>query len=481
MNFSEKEIQLHIWNNRENFMDLVDQLTGLDEIETSYELYNLLPQNLLWNRVSSQIKNIFNQLHSLNIFAVEVPLGKDNDSTIRADFLGYFPGSPGVAIIELKKSEQTERQSFTELLAYSNHLSLIFPGLSRDDVLYILISPMKTRIAREAVVQSLAFDNRKIIAFMPRLEDENDLATLRLTPWVPSESDLSLFSNFAFNRKNLNVYKIVWKYSENDWDPPKGESLNCRMQNQLNTVSAFAAQKMEEVGIHGFVYCSQSWPELAEVLPYSNSLVLVGLNPYAVGGAKHWLNQNSSLIFKDDFYGIIPDISEILPGLKENGSGKNFEKGHFSLLEDLFHTWSSQLLRIGNEIVKFSTLKLDGSHTSIDQGSMNWDVYQKQIIEDVYCTNLDVRPTGLFRYLFIEVLKSDYKTVSGLEPETHILHDSLLDLSVSMMKSQSYFRDFINRMFDPGFLENFGLDDIFDENDTDDTEQNFVEVDDPFA
>jgi hypothetical protein len=57
---------------------------------------------------------------------------------------------------------------------------------------------------------------------------------------------------------------------------------------------------MEESGVHGFAYCSQLWPELSQVLPFTNSLVLVGMNPYAVGSVQH-------LSTEYDNYDDIPD------------------------------------------------------------------------------------------------------------------------------------------------------------------------------
>jgi len=52
--------------------------------------------------------------------------------------------------------------------------------MSREDLVYILISPMETRIARDAVIQTLTFDNRNIVALIPELTDPNDLSTLKL-------------------------------------------------------------------------------------------------------------------------------------------------------------------------------------------------------------------------------------------------------------------------------------------------------------
>ncbi|MFA7060644.1 MAG: hypothetical protein WC156_07485, partial [Pedobacter sp.] len=199
MKFSEIEIQEYLWSQREHFADFLVDTSILNEIKCLDDLSDLTAQALVRNMITKKLKEMYFSLHSLELIGSEVPLEQLLNSTIRADFLAVFPGDTGVGIIELKKSSQTERQAFTELLAYSNHITTLFPGMSREDIVYILISPMVTRIARDAVIQSLTFDNRKIVALIPELTDPDDLTTLKLRLWVPTDSELYSFSRLAFN------------------------------------------------------------------------------------------------------------------------------------------------------------------------------------------------------------------------------------------------------------------------------------------
>lgn len=64
----------------------------------------------------------------------ELRLDRGAPHPTRVDLLGNSE-STGLTIIELMKSDQTERQAFTELLAYSNYFGSIFPpenGPRRD-------------------------------------------------------------------------------------------------------------------------------------------------------------------------------------------------------------------------------------------------------------------------------------------------------------------------------------------------------------
>ncbi len=224
MKFSEKEIQNYIWENRENFSSFLDETHDLVEVSFKDDLSDVNAQSLIRNRINKKLNKLHSKLFGIELMGCEVPLEQKSNSTIRADFLATFPGDTGLAIVELKKSSQTERQAFTELLAYSNHLTTLFPAMSREDSVYILISPMKTRIARDAVIQSLTFDNRQIVALIPELEEPEDITTLKLKLWVPTDSELAKFSNVAFNENNFSVCKIVWEYDEERWDAAKART-----------------------------------------------------------------------------------------------------------------------------------------------------------------------------------------------------------------------------------------------------------------
>ena len=55
MNFSEKEIQEHIWENRDRFVDLLVEPTNLDRVVFDEDLSNLSAQSLVKNRIIEKI------------------------------------------------------------------------------------------------------------------------------------------------------------------------------------------------------------------------------------------------------------------------------------------------------------------------------------------------------------------------------------------------------------------------------------------
>src|SRR5690606_9540093 len=108
---------------------------------------------------------------------------RDSDSTTRIDLLGSIADSGDLVIIELKKSDQTERQAFTELLAYANHFCTLFPPLSESSLQSILVAPMEGRGVRDALAQELIINDKNVVALIPNIKGDD----VSLTPYYPSD------------------------------------------------------------------------------------------------------------------------------------------------------------------------------------------------------------------------------------------------------------------------------------------------------
>lgn len=216
---TEKVIQEYIWEKKEQWASLIDEPIIPEQesfVDTEYDIYSLTPFSVIKNKVYKRIGELYNYTCNLDLIGCEVRLKKEGDSTIRADFIANPMGHTGLTIIELKKSRQTERQAFTELLGYANHITSIFPSMSNDDIGYVLISPMEERIVREATTLSLLTDEKSIFALIPTIEN-NDLNTLKLIPWLPSEEDFTTIANSAFSSENIDIFKLTWDKLE-DWN-----------------------------------------------------------------------------------------------------------------------------------------------------------------------------------------------------------------------------------------------------------------------
>ncbi|MGH0518777.1 hypothetical protein [Bacillus toyonensis] len=433
--FREKEIQEYIWGMKDCFSELiVGEIPKIDiEFDVAVE-----PNKLFRKIVLERLKETFEYVKGMDLIGVEVPLKKDGDSTIRADFLGMNVEDTGISIIELKKSRQTERQAFTELLAYSNHLVSLFPTMGKDDIVNLLISPMEERIVKEAFLHALLVENKRIVALIPVFRNETDIKSLELKLWIPNETDIMNFKSHYFSQTNFQVVKIAW--SDNpDMVGFEGETTDAERVD-MNYISSYVAQIMEEKSIHGFCFTSRCWPELD--IPYPNSLVIVGMNPYEIS-YKNWCVKNGYEGDLDSFrycsYDGSVELKDIIKGLK-------LEKEHIRHLEMLHMSWDSQLTKIGRDSLRFLLKNSDGQQVDFEHGSFTLKQFFGSMVEYHSAFNYDIFPSGGFKKLHSELLKLDYEFVAKNGVRKYPMGDIFYTLFESY-KSHHFIQINLDRMY----------------------------------
>lgn len=151
---------------------------------------------MLKKQTEEKINTLVKSLNNFEFIGREVRLKKENASTTRIDLVGMTVDQ-GPVIVELKKSTQTEREAFTELLAYSNYFCSLFPGASEStSVISILIAPMETRIVQDAYFQELILNNKNIIALIP--EGNEDESEFKFKIYYPNDNFYVTFSTQCF-------------------------------------------------------------------------------------------------------------------------------------------------------------------------------------------------------------------------------------------------------------------------------------------
>lgn len=156
---------------------------------------------LLQHRTETKINKMIENLETLQLDGKEVRLVRDGDSTTRIDLLGSIADSGDLVIIELKKSDQTERQAFTELLGYANHFCTLFPPLSESSLQSILIAPMEGRGVRDALAQELIINDKNILAFIPKIDGEK----ITLEAYYPSDLYYRWVENNVLDDSSMTV------------------------------------------------------------------------------------------------------------------------------------------------------------------------------------------------------------------------------------------------------------------------------------
>lgn len=457
---TEKQIQNYIWAKRESFADLLvaPQFQKVNIDNPTYAS----PSDVLYNMIISRYEKLWETVSEIDFFGCEVSLKEEGQPTMRTDFLAIRCGNDGIIVIELKKSDQTARQAYTELLAYGSYLRTKFTPMSGGDIIYVLISPVGERIVEQATINTLIYDNNKVCLLIPKY-DAGDINTLKLELWIPDKEIFKDLSYSCFNRENISVSKIVWESLSDEWSPKPGEKPTPEMYKRLNKVSSIAAQFMEERGIHGFVYCAQLIPEFAQTGFDMNAIVLAGVNPYKVTRERFMsdfnLNCSKELAERIIEHGV--NMLDILPSLASRAGDINKEENYLDHLEE---TWTSKLDEIGYEVLSIMTQTFERDYISKEHGDFTWETLLDNS-EDYLSDNLDIHLTGIFRQLFFEYARVGYqyiRTHSDEELEDFLAYqeDSIPYEFIDMVNSQGYVRMFIERLANPFLLDDELLEEI---------------------
>lgn len=440
MTFCEKEIQEYIWDHKEKFYSMIEK--PVFESDPNKMPYEYEPWELLYYKTLKEYEENFKSLEGLVLFGREVRLEKSGEGTIRTDFLGCFEGENGLVICELKVNRAPERQAYTELFGYANHVRSKFAPMGRLDVFYLLISPMEERILREATITNLLYDKNRVIALIPEVEENID--SLKFKVWIPPKEEFKIFTKTAFAFENIDTFKISWRGALGKWSPDqKGKDPNAEMIHQLNKVSHYAAQIMEVNGINGFVYCSQLYPTSRDLGFLENGITICGINPFKAAKTRMLYEYGYSI--KDAARLSVESFSlgNIFPSILKNCKEANSE---FNYWEWMDQSWLSNIEKIAFDVVKKANQTFGPAQFEQGYGEFTWETYLNRSSEDYGCWNYDTSLTGLFREIYDIKLERYYNAVDKYSSDikSRIMESGILEWhGIDMMYSQDHIREFI--------------------------------------
>lgn len=350
---------------------------------------------LLQNQVETRINSIIDNLESLSIHARELRLERHEDSTTRVDLFGTSADT-GVTIIELKKSAQTERQAFTELLAYAQHFCSIFAGLTEASITGVLVAPMVVRTVRDAYAQELITNGKNILALVP----EFDGGQLRLRVHYPDDVYYSWYENSLLHDHSMCVVSISFPLLRGWIDSDlHGENRQVPEYtvSALNTVSSAVAHKLEERGYHGLVYASQKWGEIASAYPYPNTVYVVALNPFSTFRT----SVHEGVMYGQGLEYRFQDLQAI---------HDQFDKrGKEDWLESIHSSFQGEVIRLATSEVQACFRNKAQTQLDIEIGMPDWGGLKGSFVDAVAAHNLDIFPTGLLRNVYAAYVEYMYR------------------------------------------------------------------------
>lgn len=378
-----------------NFFDRIIGIKTPDEINVS-DLYNF--SSLLKKQTEEKINRLVQDLVDIEFIGQEILLKKENSSTTRIDLVAMTLDN-GPAIIELKKSKQTEREAFTELLAYSNYFCSLFPGASEStSVISILIAPMETRIVKDAYFQELMLNNKNIIALIP--EANEDETEFKFKVYYPDDNVYITFSNSMFNDDSIRVATVAFELIDgwiDSYENQDGE-VNTYVKDAFDAISSSIALELESCGYHAFVYGSQRWKEHHQIFPLPNVIYIVVLNPFAhdLYGQDIWCHERENR------------LHSFIEQLDNNSISPFDDVADTSFFENSDRGFETKLWGIFNKAIDSCFLSRNKT-VSKEGGSLFWENYKSDMAESVFFHHFNIYQTGIFRTTILEYLNQMYK------------------------------------------------------------------------
>ena len=185
-----------------DFPKLEQELKPDDE----FELWKLIKQKAL-----SKLSRIHDSVQCGEFIATKLKLPTDKTTPMELDL--FATHEDGLFVLELKVNRSVERNAFSELFAYSNCISGMFPGSGKKDITNILVANVDTKITQQAFLYDLIITDRDIIVDQPEFSGES-LNTLKLKPHLPSDEVFKKFTNDMLSHESMP--RIVASFDDMD-------------------------------------------------------------------------------------------------------------------------------------------------------------------------------------------------------------------------------------------------------------------------
>ena len=365
-----------------------DNIYSADDLE--FELWKIIKKRCL-----EKISSIHQKIKYGHLIGSDIKLPTDSSKPMEMDLLGLH--EDGIFIIELKTDSSAERNSFTELLAYSNYISETFPASGKKDTINVLIANLKPKITRNAYLYDLIIADRETIVYKPILENER-LESLKLHIHIPSDDDFKHFTNTLISHDAFSAVVLSFNDMPGWFDSVETENkLSATTEKNLSIISSHTAQIMEAEQLHGFCFIRKRWEELNQNYQFENSIIICAINPFK--------NPEEEQLCK-----LIEQLSE-----EDIGDFIEYpEKGFNSRLIKL-------AIRIQQECLDTP------AHTEIN--TRNWNTLVHEFEEVVQTHNIAFHATGLLREAYTGYLEQIYKFDKESEYKEDISKFKAIELS----------------------------------------------------
>lgn len=339
-----------------------------DSDESGFELWKIIKK-----RVLERIDRIHNSVRYGTFIGSKIKLPTDRTRPMELDLLGQH--EDGIFVLELKVDRSSERNAFSELLAYSNYIAEMYAMSGPQDITNVLVAPMNVKITRHAFLYDLLIANRNVIAYKPVLMD-GTLQSLTLQLYVPSDDDFRFFANRLLSHDAMACVVASFHDFDQWYDTNENNgSLNSYTRSNLEKLTSYTAQLMEAEQLHGFTFIRKPWKEIPR--HYRNSLVICAINPFFIADQER--------------------ADAVIEQLSEEHASSFFEMPRYA--------FDGRLLRLAQKAI--SDCLEHGKEYELE--TPLWAGMVRSTQEVVFTHNFGFHPTGILREAYVSYLDQLYE------------------------------------------------------------------------
>ncbi|GAB7531616.1 hypothetical protein PS3A_40300 [Pseudomonas sp. 3A(2025)] len=229
---------------------------------------NLLPafsiDEYVRKRYAFSAENTLRSIEKLEILTSDNNISTQLNQILRPDLVCINPETQQVIIFEIKKSNQTERQALTELLAYEHEIKNLLPFISSHDLTFVLVSTEWSVLLEHAAGSAVSWANKNLLCLKANINKKN------LTFNIHTFTSWKITGNVFFPPKSASSIAISFEANSSIED----SEITYRLDLLLN----FFAREADKAGLHGFAITTT---DLGAKNKRSYQIVFCAISPLA--------------------------------------------------------------------------------------------------------------------------------------------------------------------------------------------------------
>lgn len=278
----ELEFQDIIWEKREYWGNFFEDIKS-DEIKFDSKDHKKLLINYTINRVNKKLSVIHDQVRSGRLTDKERNYRTSDNKLLKVDFIGQ--SNDEEFVVEIKTNKNAERNSATELNAYTKALTRNEPLLNPDQTLSVNITNFHSGISKESYLKEIIYTDKKTIAYNYIYENNK----IHLSPVLLTENDIPEH-HIKFQQHTVNCFKVTFqKINGTIQEAPEGGLLDSHSKLHYAQFCSNLLADLKYKGHHGCIIGKTLWDENRYILKDNegnrykkdgNEIYIYLINPY---------------------------------------------------------------------------------------------------------------------------------------------------------------------------------------------------------